>query len=79
MLPYRTVLFDFDYTLGDSSRGMWRRQRCADGSDYPVLQPEAVCQTIELSLNETFVRLTGCLDQGGQCSGHSFRARRPTR
>ena len=22
MLPYRTMLFDFDYTLGDSSRGI---------------------------------------------------------
>ncbi len=65
MLPYRTVLFDFDYTLGDSSRGIVASVNAAlTALDYPVPKPEAVCQTIGLSLNETFVRLTGCLDQG---------------
>ena len=65
MLPYRTVLFDFDYTLVDSSRGIVASVNAAlTALDYPVPKPEAVCQTIGLSLNETFVRLTGCLDQG---------------
>ena len=65
MLPYRTMLFDFDYTLGDSSCGIVMSVNAAlTALNYPVPEPEAVCQKIGLSLNETFVRLTGCLDQG---------------
>lgn len=63
MLPYRTVLFDFDYTLGDSSRGIVTSVNAAlTALNYPVPKPEDVCQTIGLSLNETFIRLTGCPD-----------------
>lgn len=63
MLPYRTMLFDFDYTLGDSSRGIVTSVNAAlTALNYPLPKPEDVCQTIGLSLNETFIRLTGCPD-----------------
>ena len=40
MLPYRTVLFDFDYTLGDSSRGIVTSVNAAlTALDYPVPEP----------------------------------------
>ena len=41
MLPYRTVLFDFDYTLGDSSRGIGASVNAAlTALNYPVPKPD---------------------------------------
>ena len=41
MLPYRTVLFDFDYTLGDSSRGLVASVNAAlTALNYPVPKPD---------------------------------------
>ena len=63
MLSYRTMLFDFDYTLGDSSRGIVMSVNAAlTALNYPVPEPKDIRQTIGLSLNETFIRLTGCPD-----------------
>ncbi len=55
MLSYRTMLFDFDYTLGDSSRGIVMSVNAAlTALNYPVPEPKDIRQTIGLSLNETF-------------------------
>ena len=41
MLPYRTMLFDFDYTLGDSSRGIGASVNAAlTALNYPVPKPD---------------------------------------
>ena len=59
------VLFDFDYTLADSSRGVIA---CANGAlgemGFPAASPEAVRRTIGLTLGEAFTRLTGSDDAG---------------
>ena len=54
------VVFDFDYTLADSSRGV---AVCIDLAMHVLGLPEpsfeAVCRTIGLSLEETLVALAG--------------------
>jgi phosphoglycolate phosphatase len=57
---FRSVLFDFDYTLADSSRGV------ADCINYALrnlgLAPvsyEAACRTIGLSLEDTLLQVAG--------------------
>ena len=59
-MNYRAVLFDFDYTLGDSSRGV---EDCANHAlaemGLPGASARAVSETVGLSLAETFCRLTG--------------------
>lgn len=57
---YKAVIFDFDYTLADSSRAVIE---CANsglrGLGLPPASPGAICRTIGLSLPETLVRLAG--------------------
>ncbi len=57
---YTTVIFDFDYTLADSSRAVIE---CANaglrGLGLPPASPGAIRRTIGLSLPETLVRLAG--------------------
>ena len=57
---YKTFIFDFDYTLADSSRAVIE---CANtglrGLGLPAAPPGAICRTIGLSLPETLVRLAG--------------------
>ena len=57
---YQTYIFDFDYTLADSSRAV---VECANnglrGLGLPAASPDAICRTIGLSLPETLVRLAG--------------------
>ncbi|MBN1642605.1 MAG: HAD-IA family hydrolase [Anaerolineae bacterium] len=54
------VLFDFDYTLADSSRGVVECIRFAlDALGLPQVTPDEACRTIGLSLPETFRILTG--------------------
>lgn len=55
---FRAVLFDFDYTLADSSQGAIEciNFALAEMKLAPV-SDEAVCRTIGLSLNETFLSL----------------------
>jgi len=56
----RAVLFDFDYTLADSSRGVIACIEYAlRGLGLPPATPDAVCRTIGLSLEETLVALAG--------------------
>ena len=56
----RAIVFDFDYTLVDSSRGV---VRCIDHAlrelDLPSVSPESARRTIGLSLPDTLVELAG--------------------
>jgi len=59
-LRFKTVIFDFDYTLADSSQGATECIRYALGRlGLPTVSYERACQTIGLSLAETFHELTG--------------------
>jgi phosphoglycolate phosphatase len=56
----QTVIFDFDYTLADSSRGVVECINSALASmDLPPVSAEEARQTIGLSLADTFVYLAG--------------------
>jgi phosphoglycolate phosphatase len=59
-MSYRAVLFDFDYTLADSSRGI---EDCVNHAlaemGMPAASARAVSETVGLSLAETFCRLAG--------------------
>ena len=59
------VLFDFDYTLADSSRGVIA---CANGAlgemGFAAASSEAVRRTIGLTLGDAFTVLTGAEDAG---------------
>ncbi len=60
MFPYRALLFDFDYTLADSSRGILDCVNCCfEQMGLPSASPEAVSATIGLALPETLCRLAG--------------------
>jgi phosphoglycolate phosphatase len=55
---FDTILFDFDYTLADSSQGAIDCINYAlDEMGLERVSAEAVCRTIGLSLNETFLTL----------------------
>lgn len=55
----RTVVFDFDFTLADSSAAVVECANHALGlMGLGSCEPERVCRTIGLSLSETFRRLT---------------------
>lgn len=57
---FDAIIFDFDYTLADSSRAV---VECANGAlvglGLPPASEEAIRRTIGLSLPETFARLAG--------------------
>src|SRR5512143_1787525 len=59
-MNYRAVLFDFDYTLADSSRGI---EDCINHAlaqmGMPAVSARLASETVGLSLAETFCRLTG--------------------
>jgi len=58
--PIRAVLFDFDYTLADSSAGVVAAVSYAlDVLGLPAAPCEAICRTIGLSLEDTLVALCG--------------------
>jgi phosphoglycolate phosphatase len=55
-----TIIFDFDYTLADSSNGVVECVNFALGRlGYQTASREAVCRIIGLSLAEAFSSLTG--------------------
>lgn len=59
-LRYSCVLFDFDYTLADSSEPAVDCINCALSElGYAPASPELACRTIGLSLSKTFRFLTG--------------------
>jgi len=59
-MSIQAIVFDFDYTLADSSRGV---VKCANAALHdlglPPALPEAICRTIGMPLNETFLQLAG--------------------
>jgi phosphoglycolate phosphatase len=59
-MSYRAVLFDFDYTLADSSRGI---EDCINHAmaqmGMPAVSARSASETVGLSLAETFCRLSG--------------------
>ncbi len=60
MSRFRAVLFDFDYTLADSSRGVVECINYAlRGIGLPQFSPEEIRSTIGLSLPNTLTRLVG--------------------
>lgn len=69
------ILFDFDYTLVDSSRGVIECIRYAlDQLGFPPVSDERACRTIGLSLVDTFHSLTG-KREGGRDFARLFVAR----
>lgn len=56
---FDTIIFDFDYTLADSSKGVFECINYALTSlDLPAVSQQEVCSTIGLSLKDTFLELT---------------------
>jgi phosphoglycolate phosphatase len=57
---FSTIIFDFDYTLVDSSKGVFESINFAlHELGLPEAKPEAINKTIGLSLEETFLTLAG--------------------
>ncbi len=57
---YHTIIFDFDYTLADSSRGVAECINFAlKNLNLPEVSYNDICRTIGLSLADTLVKLTG--------------------
>jgi phosphoglycolate phosphatase len=60
---FKTIIFDFDYTLADSSRGIIQCISYALQSlGLPSASDDAVCRTIGMSLKDTFETLTSSTD-----------------
>ena len=58
--PPNAIIFDFDYTLADSSRGVVECISFALNSlNLPTVSAEQACRTIGLSLPNTFLELAG--------------------
>jgi phosphoglycolate phosphatase len=56
---YKAVIFDFDYTLADSSQGVYQCIHYAlERLGFPEAAYPEVCKTIGLSLENTFIGLT---------------------
>ena len=64
-MSYTTYLFDFDYTLADSSRGIVTCFRLVlDRHGYTDVTDEEIKRTIGKTLEESFSILTGVTDAG---------------
>lgn len=62
-MNYKTYLFDFDYTLADSSRGIVKCFRTVlTRHGYSAISDEAIKRTIGKTLEESFSILTGITD-----------------
>lgn len=58
-LKYKAVIFDFDYTLADSSKGVYESVLYAlNKMGYSCPEYDKVCKTIGLHLSQTFAVLT---------------------
>lgn len=70
-MQYKAVIFDFDYTLGDSTEGIIESANDAlEKLGYEPAEREAIRRTIGLSLPETYQVLTGDKDLE---KGEAFR------
>lgn len=60
----KAILFDFDFTIADSSKGV---EQCVSHAlkvlNFPIPSAEEIHKTIGLSLNETFLNLVGKQDE----------------
>ena len=57
---FRSIIFDFDYTLADSSKGVVECVNYAlNGLGLSPADPQLICRTIGFSLPDTFVKLAG--------------------
>jgi phosphoglycolate phosphatase len=66
---FPVVIFDFDYTLADSSRGVLECVNHAfDGLGLPRVAAEDAKRTIRLSLPNILVTLAGRGQEGGEFS-----------
>ncbi|MHB0876902.1 MAG: HAD family hydrolase [Anaerolineae bacterium] len=64
-LPYQAVVFDFDYTLVDSSRGVVTCfNRALAELGMAQAPAEAICRTIGLPLRQCFVEVAGEGERG---------------
>ncbi|MDP4092204.1 MAG: GNAT family N-acetyltransferase [Bacillota bacterium] len=55
----KAVIFDFDYTLADTSKGICKCVNYAlEKMDFPKADEDSICKTIGMSLPETFIKLT---------------------
>lgn len=64
---FQVLIFDFDYTLADSSRGAIECVNYAlERMGLPRAPDAAVCRTIGLSLGDTFAALGGDRDAGSR-------------
>lgn len=60
---YKAVVFDFDYTLGDSTPGIVKSANYAlEKMGWPVQETGAIRRTVGLTLQKTFAVLTGSED-----------------
>lgn len=63
MKKYEAYLFDFDYTLADSSRGIVMCfQDVLNRAGYTDISEETIKRTIGLTLEEAFAEMTGVTD-----------------
>jgi phosphoglycolate phosphatase len=63
---FRSIVFDFDYTLADSSAGVIECVSYAlQKLRFPACSPEAIRATIGMSLAQTYRELSG--DRSGEC------------
>ncbi|MDE5880304.1 MAG: HAD-IA family hydrolase [Muribaculaceae bacterium] len=63
MKEYEAYLFDFDYTLADSSRGIVMCfQDVLNRAGYTHISDDAIKRTIGLTLEEAFAEMTGVTD-----------------
>ena len=71
----KAVLFDFDYTLGDSSAGIISSvQYALSQMGVPPADPSAIRTTIGLSLADTYTALTGSAAAAEtHCFAHYFK------
>lgn len=64
-MKYQALVFDFDYTLGDSTEGILSSVRYGmERLGHGPMEREAVRRTIGLSLEETYRALTGDSSEG---------------
>jgi phosphoglycolate phosphatase len=60
---YTTYLFDFDYTLADSSKGIVECFHIVlDRNNWPDVSDDAIKRTIGMTLEDSFAQLTGVND-----------------
>ena len=64
LVKYKALLFDFDFTLGDSSVGICESFNYAlAGANFPRATDKEICELIGLPLNRMFSQQTGSQDE----------------